>query len=75
MADYHKVRGALDAHFLTWSDIEGRIGGEWRCTCGRKFGFSGTAVSHQAAMVTKALNPPISEAEWHQEWLASRNDR
>lgn len=74
MADYNKIHAALNHHFIAWHKADDRIGGDWVCMCGKRFGFSDSAVSHQAAMVVKALNPPISEADRWDELKHSRSE-
>lgn len=53
-ADTTGLRETLAAHFIMWHDVDGRIGGEWRCACGLKFGFSDTAIDHIAHQVEQA---------------------
>lgn len=50
-AGLSEVRETLAEHFVMWHDVEGRAGGEWRCACGKKFGFSDTAIDHVAEQV------------------------
>jgi hypothetical protein len=45
------LRDVLAEHFVMWHDADGRVGGEWRCACGTKFGFSDSAIDHQAAAI------------------------
>lgn len=50
------LREQLSKHFVMHHDVEGRIGGEWRCACGLKFGFSDSAIDHQASAIDETIN-------------------
>lgn len=52
-----KARAALSEHFVMWHWTEPERSGEWRCQCGKKFGFSASAIEHQAAAVIEASLP------------------
>lgn len=51
------IHSVLSVHFVMWHDMEGPPGGEWRCQCGLKFGFSDSAIAHQAEMVAALAHP------------------
>lgn len=50
----------LAEHFVMWHEIGTRAmpSGEWRCSCGKKFGFSDTAIEHQAAEIAREQVTP-----------------
>jgi hypothetical protein len=65
----------LAKHFVMWhwttdrDESDGDVPpGEWRCSCGLKFGFSDTAIKHQAEEIRKArgLKP------WDDGWTYGR---
>lgn len=49
------VREVLASHFIMWHERpEGRPLGEWVCDCGKKFGFSDSAIDHQTEALIAA---------------------
>lgn len=68
MADVAAVdiaaRDVLAAHFVMWHEMpDAAPFGEWRCACGAKFGFSDSAIDHQAAEVSAWLTSKLAAAE------------
>lgn len=51
------ARRVLSEHFVMWTELDGTDTppGEWRCQCGAKFGFSDTAIAHQAERIASEL--------------------
>ena len=60
-----RVREALADHFVMWRNHGARLGpsGEWFCACGKKFGFSDTAIDHIAVQVTRVTPPAETQVE------------
>lgn len=83
MSAEQTIAGVLDQHFVTIHALTDPIGppGEFRCSCGRKYGFSTSATAHVAQMVSAALSLPAAQPhpgissrdEWAVVWESNGN--
>jgi hypothetical protein len=64
LATRDTLRAVLADHFVMWHDFEDPtpIRGEWRCACGLKFGFSDSAIDHQADALAGVVRDPSTLA-------------
>lgn len=67
MSDLSERLGrVLSEHFVMWHEFDARDGllppGEWRCSCVTKFGFSDSAIRHQAQHLAAEVDAWLRES-------------